>query len=81
MSLKYKFEGPAPILVQDVGRTLDSIYAQNQPLLLCAEEVSYYKGTSLIRKRPPLGPHSSPMLRALWCSLGVGRFLKSEGPL
>ena len=27
-----------------------------------------YRGTSLIRKRPPLGPYSSPMPRALWWS-------------
>jgi len=26
------------------------------------------RGTSLIRKRLPLGPHSSPMPRALWWS-------------
>ena len=25
-----------------------------------------YRGTSLIRNRPPLGPYSSPMTRALW---------------
>ena len=25
-----------------------------------------YRGTSLMRKRPTLGPFSSPMLRALW---------------
>ena len=28
----------------------------------------HYRGTSLIRKRLPLGPYSSPMPRALWCS-------------
>ena len=30
------------------------------------------RGTSLIRKRRPLGPCSSPLSRALWWSYGVG---------
>jgi len=40
-----------------------------------------YRGASVIRKRPPLGPYSRPMPRALWWSLGVWRFLMSEVPL
>ena len=31
-----------------------------------------YRGTSLIRNRPPLGPYSRTMPRALWKSLGGG---------
>ena len=27
-----------------------------------------YRGTSLMRNCPPLGPYSSPMLRAVWWS-------------
>ena len=30
--------------------------------------VQGYRGTSLIRTPPPVGPCSSPMPRALWCS-------------
>ena len=40
-----------------------------------------YRGTSLIRKRPPLGSYSEPMPRSLRWSLGSGRFLMSEVPL
>ena len=35
-------------------------------------------GTSLIRKRTPLGPFHRPMPRVLGGSLGVGRFLMGE---
>ena len=35
----------------------------------------YYRGASLIRNRPPLGPYSRPLPRALWCSWGGGHFL------
>ena len=44
-------------------------------------QVSYQevcRGTSLMRKRPPLRPYSRPMRRTLWLSKGVGRFLMSE---
>ena len=34
-----------------------------------------YRGTSLIRNHPPLGPYSRPMPRALWWFQGGGRFL------
>jgi len=34
-----------------------------------------YRGTSLIRKRPTLGPYTRPMPMALWRSEGGGRFL------
>ncbi|KAJ1491230.1 hypothetical protein T484DRAFT_3222922 [Baffinella frigidus] len=37
-----------------------------------------YRGTSLIRNRPPLGPYSRPTPRALWWSLGGWAFLMSE---
>ena len=40
-----------------------------------------YRGISLIRNSPPLGPYSRPMLRTLWWSLGRVRFLISEIPL
>jgi len=34
-----------------------------------------YRGTSLIRKRTPLGPYSRPMHRGLRSTYGVGVFL------
>ena len=34
-----------------------------------------YRGTSLIRKRPPVGPYSRAMPRALWWSWGGCVFL------
>ena len=34
-----------------------------------------YRGTSLIRNNPPVGPYRSPMLKAIWWSWGVGGFL------
>ena len=40
-----------------------------------------YKGTSLIRKHPPLGPYSKDMPRPLWRSKGERRFVISEVPL
>jgi len=40
-----------------------------------------YRGTSLIEKRPPLGPYRRPMPRVLWWSYGGGLFLMSEVPL
>ena len=36
--------------------------------LIRRETVYPYRGTSLIRKRLPVGPCSSPMPRALWWS-------------
>ena len=30
--------------------------------------VLIYRGTSLIRTPPPIGPYSSPVPRDLWCS-------------
>jgi hypothetical protein len=38
-----------------------------------------YKGTSLIRKRLPVGPYSSPLPRALWWSYGGGAFSFQRG--
>ena len=40
-----------------------------------------YRGTSLKRKRTPLGPYRSPMHRVLGGSKGGGRFLMGEVPL
>ena len=40
-----------------------------------------YRGTSLIRNRPPLGPYSRSMPRVLQWSYGVGQFLMREVPL
>ena len=40
-----------------------------------------YRGTSLIRNRLPLVPHSRAMPRPLWWSKEGGRFLMSEVPL
>jgi len=36
---------------------------------------SQYRGSSHKRKRPPLGPYRTPMLRVLGGSQGVRRFL------
>ena len=41
----------------------------------------FYMGTSLNRKRPPLGPYSRIMPWGLRGSLGAWRFLMSEVPL
>ena len=40
-----------------------------------------YRGTSLIRKRTPLGPYRRLMPRVLGGSWGGGRFLMSEVPM
>ena len=40
-----------------------------------------YRGTSLTRKRTPLGPYRKPMPRVLGVSQGCGRFLMGEVPL
>ena len=45
------------------------------------QAASPYRGTSLIRKRAPLGHYSRTMPRALWWSQGGGRFLMSEVPM
>ena len=39
---------------------------------------TWYRGTSLIRNTPLLGPYSRTMPRALWRSKGGGLFLMSE---
>jgi len=44
-------------------------------------KILHYRGTSLIRKRLPLGPYSGRMPRGLGWSYGGGRFLMSEVPL
>ena len=36
--------------------------------VLLTMSISLYRGTSLIRKRPPLGPYNRAMPRALWWS-------------
>jgi len=43
-----------------------------------SQKVTVYRGTSLIRKRPPLGPYSSRMPRGLGWSCGGGRLLMSK---
>ena len=43
--------------------------------------VLQYRSTSLIRKRPPLGPYRRPIPRVIWGSQGGGRFLMGEVPL
>ena len=40
-----------------------------------------YRGTSLMRNVPPMGPYIRPMSRALWWSWRGGMFLMSEVPL
>ena len=40
-----------------------------------------YRGPSLIRNRPDLGPYIRAMLRALWGSWGQGHFSLNEVPL
>jgi len=40
-----------------------------------------YRGTSLIRNRPPLGPYSRTMSKGLWWPYGGVIFLESEVPL
>jgi hypothetical protein len=42
---------------------------------------SHYRGTSLRRKRTPLGPYLMPMPRVLGGSRGGERFLIGEKPL
>ena len=37
-----------------------------------------YRGTSLMRKRPPLGPYTRTMPRDIWWLWGGVRFLMSE---
>ena len=46
-----------------------------------ASGVVLYRGTSLTRKRAPLGPYSRTMPRALWRSWGGWLFVMSEVPL
>ena len=41
--------------------------------------VGWYRGTSLIRKHPTLGPYSRPMPRALWWALGGGAVSYERG--
>ena len=36
------------------------------------DDVTWYRGTSLIRNRPRLGPYSRTMPKALWWSKGGG---------
>ena len=46
-----------------------------------ANTAATYRGTSLIRNTPPVGPYSSRMPRVLGGSQGGGLFLMSEVPL
>jgi len=45
------------------------------------EPIAAYRGTSLLRKCPPLAPYRRPVIRILRGSLGGGRFLTGEVPL
>ena len=45
------------------------------------EPNSLYRGTSLIRNTPLLGPYSRTKPRVLWWSWGGGLFIMSEVPL
>ena len=47
---------------------------------LCVQHASY-RGTSLIRTPPPLGPYSGTIPRVVWWSKGGGLFLMSKVPL
>ena len=49
--------------------------AQGSGLRFHGFSSSVCRGTSLIRKRPPLGPYRSPMPGDLWRSYGGGYFL------
>jgi hypothetical protein len=40
-----------------------------------------YRGTSLIRPPPPVGPYTRTMSRAVWWSQGGVPFLMSEVPM
>ena len=44
-------------------------------------EFMVYRGTSLIRITPLIGPYSRTIPRVLWWSQGGGLFLMSEVPL
>ena len=45
------------------------------------QNIDRYRGTSLTRKRNPLGPYRRPVPRVLGGSYGGGRFLLGEVPL
>ena len=47
-------------------------------LLAMPHSGSDYRGTSLARKRTPVGPYRRPMSRVLVGSKGGGRFLMGE---
>ena len=47
----------------------------------CALRLPRYRGTSLTRNNPPVGPYSRVLPRALRWSMGGGQFLMGEEPL
>jgi hypothetical protein len=53
----------------------ESTLLSQSPVQLQPLNPQPYRGTSLIRKRPPLGPCSRHMPRALWWFQGGGGFL------
>ena len=53
---------------------------QKRTIPLCPYGVAY-RGTSLIRNRPLLGPYSRTMSGGLWWPYGGGGVLMSEIPL
>jgi len=49
-----------------------SEFRETQPPCLAHRPGTAYRGTSLIRNSPPLGPYSRTMSRVLWRSWGGG---------
>ena len=54
---------------------------QGPPFCVPTELLRAYMGTSLTRKRTPLGPYRRPVPRVLGGSKGGGRFRMGEVPL
>ena len=70
-----------PFLSAIFSVRVNQVHTNRQPCTAESEEVSGYRGTSLIRKRKLLGPYRRPMARVVEGSQGVGLFLMSEVPL
>jgi hypothetical protein len=80
------FRVEVPLLVSPAGVDIvqvryDSVFrVEGLPRTGGATEMRLraYRGTSLIRERPPLGPYRGPMPRVLGRSQRGGHFLMSE---
>ena len=73
-----------PWLTTPQGRSVDRTRQRKGSQLASRQRCAlhaFYRGTSLIRKRPPLGPFRRPLPRVLGGSKGGGRFLMGEMPL